>query len=286
MNKKHRAKIKVLDCQILAHHKFEAEQYSLTLKAKIIAENAKPGQFVHLSVANTQLMRRPMSIMSVDIKNGTIDLLYKVIGEGTQQLSERKIGEVLSVMGPIGNGFKMTDKKRPLLIGGGVGMPPIIFICQQIKDNNFYHPLAILGSEVPFPFTLIPSKIGANYQQAKLTMPLLENWKIPCRLASTQGLQGVFKGLITELACAYLDTLSAAELSQVELYACGPEPMLKAVARLADNYHLPCQVSLEAPMACAVGGCGGCVVSVKTEQGLSMQRVCVEGPIFAAENVF
>jgi dihydroorotate dehydrogenase electron transfer subunit len=230
-------------------------------------------------------MRRPISIMSVDVENGTFDLLYKVVGEGTRQLAERKVGEVLSVIGPIGNHFEMTDKKLPLLIGGGVGMPPMISIAQDIKDSD-YDPFVILGSEAPFPFTPELSNMGNPCPDASHTMPLLEEWGVACRLASLQNYEGVYQGYVTDLAKVYLDSLSADELAQVEVYSCGPHPMLEAVAKLAKEYNLPCQVSLEEYMACAVGGCAGCVVEVQTNAGPAMKRVCVDGPIFDATTVF
>jgi len=223
--------------------------------------------------------------MSVDKENATFDLLYKVVGEGTKQLAERKVGDVISVIGPIGNGFEMTENKRPLLIGGGVGMPPMVAIAQSVKDTD-YQPFAILGSEVPFPFDEQVAKDGKDYQGATHTMPELEDWGVECRLASLQGYQGVFKGYVTDLAKVYLDGLSADELSQVEIYSCGPHPMLDAVAKLAKDYNLPCQVSLEENMACAVGGCAGCVVEVQTDSGPAMKRVCVDGPVFDASTVF
>jgi len=191
-NKAHRGSIQVLDCQILAHYQFEGDQYILTLDSPEIAKATKPGQFVHITVSDSLAMRRPISIMSVDTDNGTFDLLYKVVGEGTRQLAERKIGEVLSIIGPIGNGFELTDKKLPLLIGGGVGMPPMIAIAQQMKDTN-HDPFVILGSEVPFPFTPELSKIGNPCPNASHTMPLLEEWNVACRLASLQDYEGVFK---------------------------------------------------------------------------------------------
>ncbi|BBB22278.1 dihydroorotate dehydrogenase electron transfer subunit [Abyssogena phaseoliformis symbiont OG214] len=282
MNK---ASIRVCDCQILAHYQFEGEQYILTLASDIIAKQTKPGQFVHLTVSSALAMRRPISIMSVDIENGTFDLLYKVVGEGTRQLSQRKVGDVLSVIGPIGNGFKLTDKKRPLLIGGGVGMPPMIAIAQQIKDLD-YESFAILGSEAPFPFADKLANNNKDYQGATHTMPGLEDWGIECRLASLQSFDGVFKGFVTDLAKVYLDGLTADERMQVTVYACGPHPMLVAVASLAKEYDLPCQVSLEENMACAVGGCTGCVVEVQTDQSIAMKRVCVDGPVFDAYQVF
>ncbi|EEZ79759.1 MAG: 2-polyprenylphenol hydroxylase [uncultured Candidatus Thioglobus sp.] len=284
-SKVHRGSIQVLDCQILAHYQFEGDQYILTLDSPEIAKATKPGQFVHITVSDSLAMRRPISIMSVDTDNGTFDLLYKVVGEGTRQLAERKIGEVLSIIGPIGNGFELTDKKLPLLIGGGVGMPPMIAIAQQMKDTN-HDPFVILGSEVPFPFTPELSKIGNPCPNASHTMPLLEEWNVACRLASLQDYKGVFKGYVTDLAREYLDTLSADDLAQVEVYSCGPHPMLEAVAKLAKEYNLPCQVSLEEYMACAVGGCAGCVVEVQTDAGPAMKRVCVDGPVFDATTVF
>ena len=151
MSKEHRDSIQVLDCQILAHYQFAGDQYILTIDSPEIAKATKPGQFVHITVSDALAMRRPVSIMSVDVENGTFDLLYKVVGEGTRQLAEKKVGETLSVIGPIGNNFEMADKKLPLLIGGGVGMPPMISIAQDIKGMD-YEAFVILGSEVPFPF--------------------------------------------------------------------------------------------------------------------------------------
>jgi dihydroorotate dehydrogenase electron transfer subunit len=277
--------IKVVDCQVLAHYQFEGDQYILTLSSKTIANETKPGQFVHISVSDSLPMRRPISIMSVDKKNSTFDLLYKVVGEGTSQLTKRKIGDILSVIGPIGNGFTMTNKKRPLLIGGGVGMPPMIAIAQNIQNTD-YKPFVILGSEVPFPFAEKLANDGKNYQGATHTMPDLEEWGAVCRLASLQDYEGVFKGYVTDLAKVYLDGLSVDELAQIEVYSCGPYPMLVAVAKLAQEYNLPCQVSLEENMACAVGGCAGCVVEVQTDDGPAMKRVCVDGPVFDATTVF
>lgn len=286
MAKTNRDTISVNDCQILAHYKFEADQYILTLESQEISQATRPGQFVHLSVSGMLAMRRPISVMSVDKDNGTFDLLYKIVGEGTRQLAERKIGDIVSVIGPIGNGFEVTENKIPLLIGGGVGMPPIIAMAQELKGNSLYKPYVILGSEVPFPFDASESKLN-GYQSSKFhTMPLLEEWGIPCGLASVQNYDGVYQGYVTGLAKDFLDSLSSDDLSNVEIYTCGPHPMLEAVSKLASEYSIPCQASLEEFMACAVGGCAGCVVEVQTENGPAMKRVCVDGPVFEAQSVF
>ena len=286
MAKTNRDTISVNDCQILAHYKFEADQYILTLESQEISQATRPGQFVHLSVSGMLAMRRPISVMSVDKDNGTFDLLYKIVGEGTRQLAERKIGDIVSVIGPIGNGFEVTENKIPLLIGGGVGMPPIIAMAQELKGNSLYKPYVILGSEVPFPFDASESKLN-GYQSSKFhTMPLLEEWGIPCGLASLQNYDGVYQGYVTGLAKDFLDSLSSDDLSNVEIYTCGPHPMLEAVSKLASEYSIPCQASLEEFMACAVGGCAGCVVEVQTKNGPAMKRVCVDGPVFEAQSVF
>ncbi len=286
MVKTHRDTISVNDCQVLAHYQFEADQYIITLESKEIAESTRPGQFVHLSVSGMLAMRRPISVMSVDADNGTFDLLYKIVGEGTKQLADRKIGDVLSVIGPIGNGFELTDRKIPLLIGGGVGMPPMIAIAQKIKDNAYYNPYVILGSEVPFPFEASQSSLNGFNSSKFYTMPLLEEWRVPCGLASLQDYEGVYKGYVTDLAREYLDSLSSSDLKEVEVFTCGPNPMLEAVSKLSNEYNLPCQASLEEYMACAVGGCAGCVVEVATDNGPAMKRVCVDGPVFDAKTVF
>ena len=286
MVKTHRDTISVNDCQVLAHYQFEADQYIITLESKEIADSTRPGQFVHLSVSGMLAMRRPISVMSVDADNGTFDLLYKIVGEGTKQLADRRIGDVLSVIGPIGNGFELTDRKIPLLIGGGVGMPPMIAIAQKIKDNAYYNPYVILGSEVPFPFEASQSSLSGFNSSSFHTMPLLEEWRVPCSLASLKDYEGVYKGYVTDLAREYLDSLSSSDLKEVEVFTCGPNPMLEAVSKLSNEYNLPCQASLEEYMACAVGGCAGCVVEVATENGPAMKRVCVDGPVFDAKTVF
>ena len=133
----------------------------------------------------------------------------------------------------------------------------------------------------------MPAKLAAPWVDAATnsTMPLLESWGVPTRLATLAGFDGCFDGYVTDLADKWLVTLSDAELLQTEVFACGPTPMLKAVAELAARYELPCQVSLEEFMACAVGGCAGCAVRISTPEGDAMKRVCVDGPVFDAASV-
>ena len=168
-------------------------------------------------------------------------------------------------------------------------MPPMVFVADVVRQQHpGFSPFMILGSEVPFPFSAQPSEfmIPGMPNGVVASMPLMEDWNIPCRLASTQGYVGCFEGYVTDLARLWLDALTAEQRQEVEVFACGPHPMLEAVARLASEYGLPCQVSLEEFMACAVGGCAGCVVEVQTDRGPVMQRVCVDGPVFDATRVF
>ncbi len=290
MKKSHRDTLYVEQTEILQHEHYDGAQHFLRLRALEIAAKAKPGSFVHLQVNAQRPLRRPISIMRADPKSGTIDLLYKVFGEGTALLTKREVGEKLDLIGPIGNPFKPhMERPRPLLIGGGVGMPPMVFLADRLREiKGAYSPLVILGSEVPFPFKAAPSKIMVPGMPDEViaSMPLLEDWGIASRLASLQGYAGCFEGYVTDLARRWLDALSDEQRKEVEVFSCGPHPMLAAVAKLAAEYHLPCQVSLEEFMACGVGGCAGCVVEVQTDKGPAMKRVCVDGPVFDARTVF
>ena len=145
-----------------------------------------------------------------------------------------------------------------------------------------------MGSEIPFPFKVQPSTklINGIPKDAIAAMTLLEDLSIPSRLASKQSYPGCFDGYIHELADLWLQHVDAAARAQVEVFACGPPAMLRAVAELSREYQLRCQLSLEEYMACAVGGCAGCTVPVEENGKLAMRRVCVDGPVFSADSVF
>jgi len=269
---------------------FPGDQLIIRMEAPKCAAHATAGSFAHIQCDETIPMRRPLSIMRADASEGWIDVLFKIVGEGLRALGNRKTGDKVSVIGPIGHGFRPhTERPRSLLIGGGVGIPPMVFLAETLHEHEHdWQPLVIMGSEIPFPFECMKSSIATPWlaDHIKRTMPLLEGWNIPARLASLQGYEGCFDGYVSDLAREWLSTLSKEALAEVEVFSCGPTPMLKAVAALADEFDLPCQVSLEEFMACAVGGCAGCTVAVKTEEGPAMKRVCVDGPVFDAATVF
>ena len=166
----------------------------------------------------------------------------------------------------------------------------MVFIADALKQDKraAWKPLVLMGSEVPFPFKTRPSTILVPGMPEGVIgcMPLMEDWGFPSRLASKQGYAGCFDGYITDLARAWLKTLGKDTLAGVEIFACGPTPMLKAAALLAQEFGIASQVSLEEFMACAVGGCAGCTVEVRTPEGPAMKRVCVDGPVFDGASVF
>jgi dihydroorotate dehydrogenase electron transfer subunit len=285
-----RNSIEVENATVLQHDAHVGHQYILRLHSPRIAARAQPGAFVHLQCDPLLPMRRPMSIMRVDRNRGWLDILYKAHGVGTNLLARRTKDETISVIGPIGVTFKLDGYRRqPLLIGGGVGIPPMLFLAEHMRAQTAAtKPFVIMGSEVPFPFTARPSKIIVPGLPPAViaAMPLLEDWGIASRLASLQRYAGCYDGYVTDLARLWLDSLpESTRAENIEVFACGPTPMLKAVQRLAADYNLPCQVSLEEYMACAVGGCAGCAVRIETDSGPAMKRVCVDGPVFEARSV-
>jgi dihydroorotate dehydrogenase electron transfer subunit len=287
----HRGTIFEERAEVLAHERFAGDQFILTLKAPKCARAATPGSFVHLSCDEQVPMRRPLSIMRAHPERGSIEVLYKIVGPGLAALAARRVGESINALGPIGNGF-VPHRARPrtLLVGGGVGIPPMVFLAERLREDTGtpWKPLVLMGSEIPFPFRARPSTILVPGMPDGVIacMPLLDEWGIPSRLTSLAGYAGCHEGYVTELAATWLASLDRAALSEVELFACGPTPMLKAAAAVARKFGIPCQVSLEEFMACAVGGCAGCAVKVMTPNGPAMKRVCVDGPVFDAKAVY
>ncbi len=282
---RNRGTIFVEDGEVLSKEAWAGNQFIMRIRAPKCAAAARAGSFVHINCDATLPMRRPLSIMRV--VDDAIEVLYKIVGEGLHLLAEKRPGDRLSVLGPIGHPFSpAAERPNALLIGGGVGIPPMVFLADALR-NGPWRPLAILGSEIPFPFELQPSRIETPWLDPGINsaMPLLEEWGVPSRLTSLSEFEGCYRGLVTDLADRWLQSVGADERARTEIFACGPTPMLRAVAELAAHYGIPCQVSLEEFMACAVGGCAGCTVQINTPDGPAMKRVCVDGPVFDAATV-
>lgn len=290
-SKPHRNTIFVEDVEILAQQSFAGQQYLFTFAAPECARAAQPGQFIHLACDPNVPMRRPLSVMRTHPDQGTIEILCKAAGPGLTALANKKIGEKVNMTGPIGQGFKPhADKPRTVLIGGGYGVPPTIFLAETLRDSTdtSWQPLVFLGSELPFPFRTRPSTIMVDGMPDGViaSLAFLDEQGIPCRLSSWADFPGCHHGFVTDLAAAWLATLDQETLHEVELFVCGPTPLLKTAAQIARKFGVACQVSMEEYMACAVGGCAGCAVQVNTSQGPAMRRVCVDGPVFDAYTVF
>lgn len=286
---RNRGSIFLEDARVLTQRAWPGEQFVLRVQAPRAARKALPGTFAHIACDPSVPMRRPLSIMRANAAEGWLEFLYKPKGHGLEMLGLRQAGELLSVLAPIGHGFTI-DAARPrlLALGGGVGIPPMIFLAEQVRSDKRFRPLVLMGSEVPFPFELAHSRLDVPGvgRAATHAVALLEQWGVPSRLASNAGLAGAHRGYITDLARDALKAMSAEERDATQVFACGPTPMLKAVAKLARDFDLPCQVALEEYMACAIGGCAGCTVLLQTPEGPAMKRVCVDGPVFDARQVY
>ena len=176
------------DAAITKIDQFPGDQFIIRMQAPKCAKKALAGSFVHIQCDDKLPMRRPLSIMRSNPDDGWIEVLFKIVGEGLRALSTRLVGETVSIIGPIGNGFSPSSKHpNKLLIGGGVGIPPMIFLAETLKFSDpSARPLVIMGSEIPFPFELATSGISTDWAPAGVdsTMPLLESWNIPARLTS------------------------------------------------------------------------------------------------------
>lgn len=288
VEKTHRGTIFLEDAQIVSNDAHDGDQFVLKLIAPRIAAAARPGSFAHIRCSNELPMRRPMSVMRTDPNAGWVEFLYKRVGLGTGLLASAKTGSMLNVLGPVGVPFSPSgSRSRPLLIGGGVGIPPMIFLADQLRRQPEFKPFVTMGSEIPFPFRQRPSQIMVAGMPDGVIgcMPLLEDWGVPSRLASLAGYAGCYDGYVTDLAAHWLDALDPAQRAEVEIFACGPTPMLRAAQSLAARVGVPSQLCLEEYMACAVGGCAGCAVRIRTPDGPAMKRVCVDGPVFDGATV-
>ncbi len=250
---------------ILSHTSAGRGYYRIVLKAPEIAPAALPGQFVMLRVSENldPLLARPFGISSVLTKS-SIEIFYRVVGRGTDLLTGRKAGEQLTVLGPLGNAFPMPDgQATAILVAGGSGFPPLHFLSQRARCRThlFY---------------------GARDKTCLPPDGVLKNFRETCtrvHLATEDGSRGA-KGMITDVLNAFLARME--QKTRLVLYACGPHAMLGAVSKIAREHSLSCSVSLEARMACGVGACMGCSVSMKAG---GYKRVCKEGPVFDAQEI-
>ncbi len=227
--------------------------------------------------------------MRADAQAGWLEFLYKPVGPGLERLAKRATDEVISVLAPIGRGFT-PDPERPvvLAVAGGVGIPPVHFLAESLRTDSRFKLIVLMGSEVPFPFELTTRSmpLPGVPDSASMAVAQLEAWDTPSALASKAGFDGCFDGFVPGLAREWLANQPPDSLSEVQIVSCGPHVMLEATASLAREFGLPCQIAVEEFMACGVGGCAGCIVPLHKPDGIVMKRVCVDGPVFDAAEVF
>lgn len=249
-------------CTIAEAAKLNAYAYSFTLEVgdMVTRHGLMAGQFLHIACGEGLLLRRPISVCMVQQEepHDTARIVFEVRGEGTQWLAERQVGDKLNVLGPLGNGFTVTPNDRLLLVGGGIGVPPLLGQAALTAKNS----TAVLG-----------------FRSADRAM-LEEDYQDYCEavyLCSDDGSLGRH-GFVD----AQLKDILEQDKNFTAVLACGPKPMLKNVAKVAAQYGVPCQVSLEERMACGVGACLGCAVQMADG---TMKHVCKDGPVFDAKEV-
>ncbi|GAB4271736.1 MULTISPECIES: dihydroorotate dehydrogenase electron transfer subunit [Deferrisoma] len=238
------------------------EYYRLRLRPAVPFE-AAPGQFVMLQVGEgiDPLLRRPFSIHRLDPHaGGEFEVLFRVVGKGTRMLSRRHVGDRVDVLGPLGRGFSL-DAEEPVLVGGGVGVAPLLFLAEAFLARGV-RPRLVLG---------------ARSDRDLLCHGDFECLAIPSEVVTEDGSLGE-PGLVTKPLARVLDQAGPG----ARVYACGPVPMLRAVAAQAASRGVACEVSLEAQMACGMGACLGCVVRSASGEYV---RVCKEGPVFDAREI-
>ncbi|MDI9476554.1 MAG: dihydroorotate dehydrogenase electron transfer subunit [Natronincolaceae bacterium] len=234
--------------------------FSMKLQCDEIAGTALPGQFINLYCKEHELLLpRPISICETDKQKGTVMLVYAVVGRGTESFSRLQKGDMIKVLGPLGNGFKIEKGVNiHMLVGGGIGVPPLVELSKHLKGEVY----AFLG------FAHNPILVGK-----------LKNYGAKILVATEDGNVG-FKGNVIEL-------LDKKDIKGDMIYSCGPKPMLKAVSEWAKGRGIRAQVSMEERMACGIGVCMGCTRKIKKkgEKDWQNRKVCTDGPVFWSEEV-
>lgn len=252
---------------ILSNEAVAEAHYLLRCECPEIAQQALPGQFVHVMISQDtgMLLRRPFTIYTVDGRE--ITMLYQIIGEGTQRLSEMLEGEPIQVLGPLGNTFDFTTKPEPaILVGGGAGIASLMLLAVALRKNGI-HTLGL---------------VGAQHQPRLLSVKDLESIDIEVHVATDDGSIG-HHGYVTDILAGLLENTA---WQRPTVYACGPHAMLSAVAEITADFEVPTQIAMENRMGCAMGVCLGCVCPVYTgKNGIEYQRVCTEGPVFNATDI-
>lgn len=228
----------------------------LKIRCPEIAAEASTGQFVEVYPDNgVNLLARPISICETDKLLGTLRLVFQIVGKGTELFSKLTKGDKIRVLGPCGNGYSLKDGKA-ILVGGGIGVPPLLETCKKLKGEK----TVVLG-----------------FRSGSFLTGEFEKYNAKVFVATDDGSVG-FKGNVVDL-------LKAQDLSADVIYSCGPRIMLKFLSLWAEEKGIECQVSMEERMACGIGACVGCVIKIKDGDDWAHKKVCKDGPVFDSKEV-
>lgn len=248
---------------IVSNERATDRYFRLVVRAPQIAPLVQPGQFAHVRILqmNDALLRRPFSIFQVECD--TFSILYKSVGKGTEVLSRMRAGEELSAIGPLGRGFTVprSGRETPLLVAGGYGMAAMYLLAQRSPQKG----IVFVGGR---------RRVDILCEKEFRAL----GWEV--RAITEDGSHGE-QGLVTQPLIAELKRTT----TDRKLFACGPTPMLKAVGKLAEEFAVPAELSMDEHMCCGVGVCLTCVIPIKTGDGWEYQRTCTEGPVFDSRAV-
>lgn len=244
--------------EILSNKEIAENIFEMNILVPEISNEAKPGQFINIYTGlGENILPRPISISEIDKEKGSLTLIYQIAGKGTKVFSSLKENDKVQVLGPLGNGFEISEKEGTyILVGGGIGAPPLVEVAKNLKGRI----IVFLGSRSNPILVEKFQFLGAEVN-----------------VATDDGSVG-FKGNVVEL-------MKEINLNADAIYSCGPKIMLKFLSEWALEKGIDAQVSMEERMACGIGACVGCAVKIKKDNGFENKKVCKDGPVFKGSEV-
>mgnify|MGYP003304707367 CR=1 FL=1 len=248
---------------VLSNEMISAGIYSMWLENRAASLLAKPGQFISVYCEDkSRLLPRPISICEVDKQRGALRIVFRVAGAGTDEFAHMTVGQGVDIMGPLGNGYTLQTEGKAILVGGGIGIPPMLGLAKKLYAEG-KKVIAVLG-----------------YRDAKNFLAKEFEEVAEVVIATEDGSVGV-KGNV-------IDAIKAKGLTADTVYSCGPTPMLRGVKAFAESAGIACQISLEEKMACGIGACLACVCKTKEKDhhsNVNNARICKDGPVFMAQDI-
>jgi dihydroorotate dehydrogenase electron transfer subunit len=273
---------------VIENFRLARDTFRIRLECPAIARRIVPGQFVMLRLdgCNDPLLGRPLALYDIVLdKDGSvsgIDVVYLVTGKMTARLAELRARDQLQIWGPLGNGFSAEGGEHVIMVAGGIGQTPFLALARECRGLRRYGE----SQRTVATAKAVTLCYGARSAEYLAGVEDFRDLGIDVRLSTDDGSAGD-RGFVTELLRQLLTELDIeASLDRCRIVCCGPEKMMEAVARIASEAKVPCQVSLETPMACGIGICFSCVAKVRQKDGSwDYRRTCVEGPVFAADQI-